>query len=111
LAASGLRRGSAEPAGQTGTVLPDWAQQLCQSWRRSDGSCDQTTLIADYDECLRSECVPEMERLRMAGVGNRQVQLARERKTNRCLERRQWRMTEEGRQKQLGRPKRPAPPS
>jgi len=113
LGALACGEGPAAPAGQApATLLPDWALKLCQSWRRPDGSCDQTTLIADYDECLRSEGVPEMERLRNAGVGNRQTQLARERKTNTCLEQRRWVMTEEGRRSQLGRvKKRPAPPS
>jgi hypothetical protein len=100
------------PAGQApASPLPDWAQQLCQSWRRPDGSCDQATLMADYGDCLSSQGVPEMERLRKAGVGNRMLNLGRIKATNLCLELRHWVMTEEGRRSQLGGEKRRAQPS
>ena len=73
-----------------GTILPDWALQLCKDWSRPDGSCDQAQIIADYQDCLSHDGVPEQQRLAAAGYGNRAVQSARKRATDLCMELRRW---------------------
>ena len=92
-------------------VVPDWAQHLCRDWRSRDGSCDPTILMADFEECQRTQGLPEMERLRQAGRRNRAVHVGRERATNLCLELRRWVMTKEGRENRLAHKRRPAGPS
>lgn len=100
------------PAGQAAaTLVPDWSQQICQHWRRRDGSCDQTALIADYEDCMRTKGAPELERLRRAGRRTRTRIVGQERVMNLCLEQRSWVITEEGRAFQLGGPRKAAPPS
>ena len=92
---------TAAPALPPGRVLPDWALQLCKDWQRPDGTCDQMQIMADYEECLRTQGVPEQDRLIAQGVRNRAVQIARERSTNLCVELRHWVMTPEGRARAL----------
>jgi len=105
-AAGRCQAASAKPVAlPPGTVLPDWALQLCKDWQRPDGSCDQMQILADYKECLSTQGVPEQDRLIAQGVGNRNVQTARERATNLCLELRHWVMSQEGHRRSLGGPK------
>jgi hypothetical protein len=92
-----------------GTVLPDWAQTLCDNYRRADGTCVQADLMADYDECLRTDGQRERDRLRKLGVGNRAVLRAGDRKTNLCLELRGWFETEAARARRLGSAPPPPP--
>jgi len=100
------------PAKQATTgVATDWTQQVCQYWRRRDGSCDQKALVADYEECMRTQGAPEFERLRKAGRRTRARFLAQERAMTLCLEKRSWVITEEGRARQLSAPKKAAPTS
>jgi hypothetical protein len=87
-----------------GAVLPDWAVELCQDWHAVDGSCDQLQIMADYMECLNQQGVPEQQRLREQGVGNRAVNRARDRATYNCMELRRWVMTEDARQRWIGLP-------
>jgi len=104
--------GQTGPAGQTAaTLVPGWAEQICQYWRRRDGSCDQTALVADYEDCMRTKGVPEFERLSKAGVRTRMRFRGQERVMNLCLEQRSWVITEAGRAHQLGKPRKAAPPS
>jgi len=90
-----------EPA--PAAILPDGAQNLCQYWRRADGSCDEMALVADYEECVRTAGAPERERLRRSGRINRLVHKGTDRKTNTCLELRSWVITDEGRRDFLRR--------
>jgi hypothetical protein len=111
-AALACGEGPPAPAGEApAIILPDWALKLCQYWQRPDGSCDQGAVIADYQACLLTAGIPEAERLRNRGAGNRHTQLARERMTNLCLEKRSWVMTEEGRRSRLAQPKRRPKPT
>jgi hypothetical protein len=112
--------GRCKPAGAAplvippGTILPDWALQLCKNWSRPDGSCDQAQVIADYEECLNTQGVPEQQRMIDQHAGNRVILMARERATNLCMELRRWFMTEAGRQDSFGGAPPPAaksPPS
>jgi len=102
----------AAPAGKApSTPRDDWTQHLCESWRRRDGSCDQTALVADYEDCMRTQGVPEFERLSKAGLRTRMRFRGQERVMNLCLEQRSWMITEEGRAHQLGAVRKAAPPS
>jgi hypothetical protein len=95
-----------------GSVLPDWAQRLCQDWHRPDGSCDPMQIFADYQECLTQQGLPEQQRMLDQGVGSRNVMRARDRATYLCLELRRWMMSEEARQRWLDLPPpAPTPPS
>lgn len=102
----------APPAGQApAAVVPAWAQDICQRWLRRDGSCDQAALMADFEECQRTQGVPELERLREVRSRTRPRLLAMERARNLCLEQRGWAITEQGRASLLARPRNAAPPS
>jgi hypothetical protein len=102
-AAGRCQEAPSAPALPPTELLPDWAKDLCERWHRPDGSCDLPTLVADYEECNR-QSVPEIERLRKEGVGNRATQLAGERVRNLCLETRSWVITEQGRKGLIRRP-------
>jgi hypothetical protein len=107
-------RESAEPAAQAAAPpVPLWAQNICENWKRRDGSCDQMTLIADYEECMRTDGLDQMERLRRAGVRQRMRLLAQERATMLCLEKRSWVITETGQSRRIAHPMKPkyAPPN
>jgi len=82
--------GSEPAALPPGQLLPEWAERLCQEWRRPDGTCDQLKIMADYEECLRTKGVPKMNEVIAQGAGNRPVQRARDRATRLCLELRGW---------------------
>jgi len=98
----------AAPAGPAAaSPAPLWAQHICDDWRRRDGSCDQTVLIADYEECMRTDGLAEMERLRRAGVRTRMRLLAQERATMLCLEKRAWVITEAGQAHRIAHPMKP----
>jgi hypothetical protein len=102
----------AAPAGQAATPFPLlWAEHICDDWKRRDGSCDKPALIADYEDCMRSEGLPELERLRKAGVRSRMRLMAQERMTMLCLERRGWVITATGQDHRIGKPKQGVPPS
>lgn len=105
----------APPAGEgSGGPVPAWAEQICERWKRQDGTCIQKELIADYEDCMRSEGVPELERLRNAGVRARFRLQGMERLTELCLSKRAWVITEAGRASQLSQPTQPKqvpPPS
>jgi hypothetical protein len=60
---------------------------------------------------MRTEGLPELERLRKAGVRIRMRLQAQERMTMLCLERRSWVITERGRAQMIGGPKKAAPPT
>jgi hypothetical protein len=81
--------------------LPFWA--LCENWRRRDGSCDQTTLLADYQDCLRTEGLPTKQRLVDHQVRSTRVSRAWQRATIVCLENRHWMMKQAGLQQLPGR--------
>ncbi len=89
-------------------TLPVWAR--CENWRRRDGLCDQTALLADHEECVRTQGEPEEERLLAAGVAGMARRRATERKIIVCLEQRGWMMKPEGFRNLPGRPPQPAPP-
>jgi hypothetical protein len=96
-----------EPEGQaSGGPVPAWAEQICERWKRQDGTCIRKELIADYEDCMRSDGVPELERLRAAGVRARVRLQGMERLTGLCLEKRGWRITEAGKANELSGPKR-----
>jgi hypothetical protein len=91
LAALACREEPAPPTGEDPAAsFPVWAR--CENWRHPDHSCDQAALLADYEECVRTEGDPTRERLSHVG------RLARSRAVERtiivCLERRRWRMRE-----------------
>jgi hypothetical protein len=93
LAALACREEPAPPTGEDPAAsLPFWAR--CENWRHADHSCDPSALLADYEECVRTEGDPAGERLRHVG------RLARSRAVERtivvCLERRRWRVKEAG---------------
>jgi hypothetical protein len=107
--------GRCKPAGaaplviQPGTSLADWALQLCEDWHRPDGSCDQAQVVADYQECLTKEGIPEQQRMIDQRTGSRAQLLARERATNLCMELRRWVLSEAGQRGLLSSPPPPAP--
>lgn len=110
LAALGCQDEPAAPAAQDPSAsLPLWAR--CENWRRPNHSCDPTALLADYEECVRTEGNPSRERLREAGVGPLALRRAEERTIIVCLERRHWMMKPEGFRNLPGRPPQPDPPS
>lgn len=99
-----------QPVGQDPAAsLPLWAR--CENWRRANHSCDQTTLLADHEECVRTEGEPDRQRLLAAGVGGMARRRAVERKTIVCLEQRGWMMKPAGLRNLPGRPPQAAPPS
>ncbi|MFI5217551.1 MAG: hypothetical protein ACHQ3O_13510 [Candidatus Limnocylindria bacterium] len=98
-----------DPAPPAEPPIPLWAQDICEKWRHRDGSCDQRALIADYEECMRTDGRAELDRLRNAGVRSRMRLAAQERATMLCLERRAWVMTAEGRARRSAKPNQPAP--
>ena len=87
-----------------GAVLPDWALALCQDWHHVDGSCDQLQIMVDYKECLTQQGVPEQQRLKEQGAGNRATFRAGERATQLCMEQRRWVMTDEAQKRWIGLP-------
>lgn len=89
--------------------LPLWAR--CENWRRPNHSCDPTVLLADYEECVRTEGVPTRQRLLQAGVARLARLRAEERTIIVCLERRHWMMKAAGLRNLPGRPPQAAPPS
>jgi hypothetical protein len=111
-AAFGCGEDPPAPANPVGAaVARDWTDQICQFWRRRDGSCDQKALIADHEDCMRTKAMPELERLRKAGRRTRARIVAQERALNLCLEQRAWVITDEGRAQQVSGPKPAAPAS
>ncbi len=108
--------GRCQPAGAAplvippGYKLPDWALELCKDWSRPDGSCDQAQVIADYQECLTKQGLPEQQRMFDQGAGSRSILRARDRATYLCMELRRWVMSERGRLKWSGEPVPPEPP-
>ena len=110
LAALACREEPAPPAGEDpAAALPLWAR--CENWRRPDHSCDQTALLADYEECVRTEGDPSGQRLLQDGVGRLARRRAVERTVIVCLERRRWMMKQAGMRNLPGRPQPAAPPS
>ena len=111
LAAGGVACGEDDPPPVQKPDLPTWA--LCENWRRRDGSCDQAALLADYEDCLRTEGAPDKQRLLDHQVRRTAVSRQWQRATIVCIEKRHWMMTEAGRQNLPGReaPSRPPPPS
>jgi hypothetical protein len=109
LGAFGCREDAPEAAATAGASVPDWATRLCEDWVRSDGTCDLGVLVADYEECQRTQGAPEVQRLAKRGVRTRARIRAGERKTNLCLELRKWRMTQAKIDRWRGRSA-PAPP-
>jgi hypothetical protein len=108
LAALACQEEPAAPAGEDPTAsLPVWAR--CENWRRPNHSCDQTALLADYEECVRTDGDESQRRLHSVG------RLARSRAVERtiivCLERRHWMMKAAGLRNLPGRPQPAAPPS
>jgi hypothetical protein len=87
-----------------GAVLPDWAVELCRDWHHLDGSCDALQIMADWEECLAQQGLPEQQRLREQGVGNRTVNRARERATHNCMELRRWVMKDDAQKRWIGLP-------
>jgi hypothetical protein len=102
LAALACRDEAADPVGQDpASSLPLWAR--CENWRRSDHSCDQTALLADYEECARTASAPKAGRLaRLRG---------QERAIIVCLERRRWLMNAAALRNLPGRPQPAGPPT
>lgn len=100
---------------EPGQRLPEWAENLCNDWRRSDGSCDLMQLIGDYQECAEQHGRPAQQTMFEQGVGSRTVQKAFEQATFLCLELRRWFMTDAASDAWMDRPQRapaaPAPPS
>jgi hypothetical protein len=102
LAALACRDEAADPAAQDPAAsLPLWAR--CENWRRPDHSCDQTALLADYEECARTERAPRAGRLAR--------QRALERAIIVCIERRRWLMNPAALRNLPGRPQPDGPPS
>jgi hypothetical protein len=97
LGAFGCRGDEPEAAAPAGEIAsPAWAERLCDHWVRLDGTCDLDQLTADYEECYRTQGVPQRRLLEKRGVRSRAQNRAAGRKTHLCLELRQWRMTQQG---------------
>jgi hypothetical protein len=103
-------RDDRDPADEApGAALPIWGS--CENWEGRDRRCDQAALLADHEECVRTEGEPERQRMRAAGVAGLARRRAAERITIVCLEKRGWRMRPEGFRHLPGRRPPPPPPS
>jgi hypothetical protein len=108
LAAGAFACGEDDPPPVPEQALPIWG--ACETWRRRDGSCDQAALLADYQDCLRTEGIPHRQRLVEHQARRNAVSRNWQRATIVCVEKRGWKMTEAGFRNLPGRPTPPPPP-
>jgi hypothetical protein len=108
-AALGLCRMAGDPG--PALIPPDWAMRICEDWQRKDGSCEMRAAARNFEECRRTEGLPAFEELQKRGHGFRSSLRSMERRTQTCLEKRGWQMTEAAYQRWLGRRPTPKSPS